>query len=200
MHAPNGCFCSVRVQGFPQNLGFWYKKRQTSKILLDDQLRKTLQVIPHTSSSLCKKAENTKEKKNPCSLSLFPSFKQPADEEKHWGLLPLSALQHCMSAVKVQERRWGEAGRREGGRDAKKKKNGGEGQGIPSIPVLFSPGLQANSTRSSEIEPNKSLAELIQSIWAQNSPALPGKSQRGTRVGSPIKSPSPVWLNPVRLG
>ncbi len=85
-------------------------------------------------------------------------------------------------------------GEREGGMQKKKKK------GIPSIPALSPSGPQANSTQSSEIEPSKSLAELIQSIRAQSSPTLSAKSQQGSRVGSPVKSPSPVWLNPVRLG
>lgn len=62
-------------------------------------------------------------------------------------------------------------------------------KGIPSIPALR--GLQANPTQSSEIKPIKSLDELIQYIRAQNSPALSGKSQQGTRGGSPVKSPLP---------
>lgn len=82
IHTLNVCFFPLQVQGFPQNLAIFEKKHTSKNLLVNKLHKKDWVVIPHTSSSLCTKSENTKNK-NPCSFSPFPSFKEPADEQAH---------------------------------------------------------------------------------------------------------------------
>lgn len=160
---------------------------------------KSLLVIPHTSGSLCAKAGDIKSEEK--SLVFFLPFRllrsQQMNRSTEGCCLCLLCNTGCLLWKCKREDEGGWKGRGRAGCKRKKKKKKKE-QGIPSIPALSPPGLQGNSTQSSEMEPSKSLAELIQSVQSQNSQAL-FCSVEAYREPVLVTGEPTRWLSPARL-